>query len=185
MTQVDSLSEFTRRFATVEACLEHLEALRWKDGEFCSHCGKSGTIYHYSDGRRHRCAECKRVFRITTGTVFSDSPISKLPQWFAAIYLVTEHSEGISSVQLAKDIGVTQKTAWRMIQRIRNAANLADEGILLEAADPDVSHLGGKERSKRRDGRTQVTRDAGSTKTKTVDLGFRERTGAISQATRS
>ena len=129
-TQVESLSEFTRRFATVEACLEHLEALRWKDGEFCPHCGKKGTIYHYSDGRRHRCAECRWVFRITTGTVFSNSPISKLPQWFAAIYLVTEHSEGISSVQLAKDIGVTQKTAWRMIQRIRNAAKLTNEGIL-------------------------------------------------------
>ena len=185
MTQVESLSEFTRRFATVEACLEYLEAVRWNDGEFCPHCGKVGTVYHYSDGRRHRCAECKRVFRITTGTVFSDSPISKLPQWFAATYLVTEHSKGISSVQLAKDIGVTQKTAWRMIQRIQSAAKLTDGGMLLEAVDADESYLGGKERSKRRDGRTQVTRDAGSAKTKAVALGFTDRSGAVSQVRRS
>ena len=121
---MQSLLEFTRRFATVEDCLEHLEATRWADGAYCPHCASSRKIYHYSDGRRHRCADCKRVFRITTGTVFSDSPLKMLPQWFAAIYLVTEHSKGISSVQLSKDIGVTQKTAWHMIQRIQNAAKL-------------------------------------------------------------
>ena len=141
--QVDSLSEFTRRFGTVEACLERLEAIRWKDGEFCPYCGQVGTVYHYSDGRRHRCPECKRVFRITTGTVFSGSPIVMLPRWFAAIYLVTEHSKGISSVQLARDIGVTQKTAWHMIQRIQHAEKLPDGRILLDCVNAGHPYVDG------------------------------------------
>ena len=97
-----SLLEFTRQYATAEDCLAKLESIRWKDGAYCPHCASSRKIYHYSDGRRHRCADCNRVFRVTTGTVFSESPLKLLPKWFAAIYLVTEHSKGISSVQLAK-----------------------------------------------------------------------------------
>ena len=182
--QLKSLSAFNRRFDTIEACLEHLEAVRWRYGEFCPHCGKFGTIYHYSDGRRYRCAKCKRVFRITTGTVFSDSPISMLPQWFAAIYLVTERSKGISSVQLAKDIGVTQKTAWRMIQRIRHAAKLTDEGILLESRDADEPYAGGEERSGCRVGRIRGTRET-EPATKAVALRFIERSGTVSRIPRS
>ena len=142
--KTDTLLEFTRRFATVEACLEHLEHVRWQDGAFCPHCGNAGTIYHYSDGRRHRCADCKRVFRITTGTIFSGSPIRLLPQWFAAIYLVTEHSKGISSVQLGRDIGVKQSTAWHMIQRIQNAAGRIDGGMLSGEVEIDETYIGGK-----------------------------------------
>ncbi len=175
-----NLLEFTRQFGTVEACLERLEAVRWGEGPYCPYCANSDKIYHYSDGRRHRCADCKRVFRITTGTIFSDSPLKMLPQWFAAIFLVTEHSKGISSVQLAHDIGVTQKTAWHMIQRIQNAAGLLGKDDMLSGdVEIDDTYIGGKERNKHASKRTKGTQGLGSAKTKAVAFGMKERDGDV------
>lgn len=75
------------------------------------------------NGKTYKCSCCNRQFSVRVGTIFEDSKVS-LQKWFSAIYLVTSHKKSISSMQLAKDIGVTQKTAWFMLHRIRKALGL-------------------------------------------------------------
>ena len=98
---------------------------------------------------------------------------------------MTEHSKEISSVQLAKNIGVTQKTAWHMIHRIHNAAKLIDSEMFLGEVEVDKTYFGGKECNKHKDKRMPETQGTEPGKTKTVASGIRERHGAISRARRS
>ncbi len=173
---MNSLIEFTQKFSSVEACLEHLKQVRWVNGAYCPHCGGAEKIYHFKDGQRHKCGECKRTFRLITGTIFADSQLKLLPKWFAAIWLDTCHSKGISSVQLAKAIGVTQKTAWHMLHRIRHAAGNDNSTPLRGIIEIDETYVGGKEKNKHASKRVKGAQGR-STKSKMVAFGITERGG--------
>ena len=103
-----------------QAAIEHFTAIRWKHGAFCPHCG-STRIYHFADRRTHKCGDCRKRFSIKVGTIFEDSKIG-LREWVRAIWLITNHKNGIASTQIAESVGVTQKTAWFMLRRLRFAA---------------------------------------------------------------
>src|SRR5580704_5903883 len=114
-----TLAEFMEFFQDEDTCRQHFAAMRFRDGEYCPHCAHK-KIYSFSNGKRYRCGGCGQDFTIKTGSVFGESKLP-LKKWFIAIYLLATTSKGISSVQLAKHVGVTQKTAWFMDHRIRSA----------------------------------------------------------------
>jgi len=145
MTNFQTLTEFMVFFKDEEACRKHFESIRFAKGDFCPHC-KHAKVMRFADGKRYRCHSCKRDFTIKTGTLFGESKIP-LQKWFIAIYLLTTRKKGISSIELAHHVGVTQKTAWFMDMRIREALKQS-RGKLIGIVEVDETYIGGKHRRK-------------------------------------
>jgi transposase-like protein len=170
-----TLAEFVEYFQEEETCRQHFTTIRFRNGEYCPHCGHT-TIYTFSGGKRYRCAGCKQDFTIKTGTVFGES---KLPikKWFIAIYLLSTTSKGISSVQLAKHVGVTQKTAWFMDHRIRKAMK-QNKGQLFGRIEADETFIGGLSKNMHKKKRGAAIKGTGGAG-KTAVFGMKSRDGEV------
>lgn len=118
--QIDSLFDLFATLPDEQSCLDHLRELRWRDGELCPYCGEN-RIYHFSDRKTFKCGACRQRFSIKVGTIFEDTKLP-LRTWFMAIWIMTNHSKGITSTTLAKHLRVTQKTAWFVMHRLRHSA---------------------------------------------------------------
>ena len=145
----DSLFSLFEAFPTEQHAIDHLRAIRWGENDeraYCPHCG-STRIMHFKDGKNHKCHDCRKRFSIKVGTIFADSKI-QLRKWFAAIWMITSHKKGIASTQLAKDIKVTQKTAWFMLHRLRHAAETKSfNGPMDGDVEVDETYIGGKSKN--------------------------------------
>jgi transposase-like protein len=170
-----SLTEFTDFFHSEEVCLQHYTATRFANGEYCPHCNHR-EIYSFKGGKRYRCASCKKDFTIKTGTLFGESKLP-LRKWFTAIYLLSTTSKGMSSVQLAKHVGVTQKTAWFMAHRIRAAHHQKTEK-LTGTIEADECYLGGKAKNMHAKKRREVITGTGGIN-KVPVFGIKTRDGEI------
>lgn len=173
--QFESLYEMMQVFGDEQACIDHFRAIRWKDGAFCPHCG-STRVYHFSDNRSHKCGDCRKRFSIRVGTIFEDSKLP-LRVWFMAIFFISSHKKGIASTQLAKDLGITQKSAWFVLHRLRYAARTKSFNRPLDGTvEVDETYVGGKEGNKhahRRDG------DKRGGKGKAAVVGILQREGEL------
>ncbi len=119
---------------------------RWSDGDvICPHCDK----HHCKMARngRFHCTRCNHNFSYTVGTIFDNTKVS-LRKWFMAMYLISSHKKGISSHQLARDIAVTQKTAWYMLQKVRSLYAQDDTNAFGGEVECDEVYIGGKEKFK-------------------------------------
>ncbi|MQA29268.1 MAG: IS1595 family transposase, partial [Luteitalea sp.] len=140
-----TLLEATRHYADLNVCQDELVAARWPDGVTCPHCGSKDVAY-LANQRRWQCKgkHPRRQFSAKVGTIFEDSPI-KLDKWFVAIWLISSAKNGISSYELAKSIGVTQKSAWFMLHRIRLAMQTRSFEKKLEGeVEADETFIGGR-----------------------------------------
>ena len=134
-------------FPTEESAREWFESCVWPDGRYCPQCGSTRTHNAGHNHMPYRCSDCRSYFSVKTGTVMH---MSRLPlrKWVFAIYLHLTSLKGVSSMKLHRDIGVSQKSAWYMLQRIREAWNSGDLEQFAGPVEVDETYMGGKESNK-------------------------------------
>jgi transposase-like protein len=115
-----TINDVAIHFQDKATCINYLDSLLWPTGATCRFCGNTHVYELKGVYKRYKCAKCRKHFSSIKGTIFENSTVP-LAKWFMAIFILSTHKKGISSVQVARDIGVTQKTAWFMMQRVRNA----------------------------------------------------------------
>ena len=141
-----SLLEMIARYSDPQVCHDAMVGFRWANGVACPHCGC--TDPWFTEARlRWQCKGCKRQFTVKVGTIFEDSPLP-LTKWLPAVWLITNAKNGISSCELARALPVTQKTAWFMLHRIREAMKNGSFTKLSGTIEADETFVGGKEKNR-------------------------------------
>lgn len=175
-----TLQEAVQFFSDPQRTLDFLIALRWPHGPVCPRCHshehrfiKTRTIWV--------CKSCQKQYSVKVGTIFEDSPI-KLDKWMCAIWMIVSAKNGVSSYEVARALGVTQKTAWFMMHRIRlMLQNGSVDRKLMGEVEADETYIGGNARNMHSDKRFKVLRTEGSFR-KAVVIGMLERKGEVRTA---
>jgi transposase-like protein len=166
-----TLQQAIRYFADPGKCLQFVAQLKWPKGPYCPKCYQ--TDIRFMESRRMwLCRGCRKQFSVKVGTIFEDSPIS-LDKWLCAIWMIVNAKNGVSSYEIARNLDVTQKTAWFMMHRIRLALQTGSFKLSGEV-EADETYIGGKARNNLRTGK----RRHGSSG-KSIVVGMLERGGRV------
>jgi transposase-like protein len=165
--QFANLQEAAKYFQNEDKCRDLLAKMRWPDGNiFCPKCG-SAHAYKYANNLWYKCSqkECKARFTVKVGTIYEGSKLP-LSKWFLALWILSAHKKGISSCQLARDLGIGQKAAWFVLHRLREQMRDKAPQMLDEIVEVDETYVGGRvgnmkksKREKIRKGELKVTKE--------------------------
>ncbi len=167
----NSIIELIQAFPDQQSCIDHLEQLRW-NGNVVSPFDAESKVYNCK-GNKYKCKNTGKYFNVKTNTIFDNTKID-LQKWFLAIWLVTSHKKGISSLQLGRDLKITQKSAWFMLSRIRQCFGIDNDTKLDNEVEADETFVGGKNKNRHANKKTRGTSDD-----KAPVLGMVERSGKV------
>lgn len=174
--EVKSVLDLIQAFPDEQSCIDHLELLRW-NGNVVSPFDSTSKVYKCK-GNKYKCKNTGKYFNVKTNTIFDNTKM-ELQKWFLAIWLVTSHKKGISSLQLGRDLGITQKSAWFMLQRIRNCFGLDNNDQLSGEVEIDETYVGGKMANRPARIRKDQTEEVKEHYKKSAVLGMVERNGDV------
>lgn len=175
-----TLTDAVKYFANEATCINEVIEMRWPDGVvFCIGCGEVGNCIWLSKQRRFKCRGCKKQFSVKVGTIFHDSPLG-LDKWMVAMWMLANCRNGVSSYEIARTIGITQKSAWHMMHRIREA--MADRTATkigrVGLVEVDETFVGGKVKNMHKSRRVRgLNYSAGNGKA--IVMGMLERGGKV------
>jgi transposase-like protein len=176
-----TLQQAIKYFSDEQVCIDTVAELRWPSGPICPKC-EGKEHYYLASQKRWKCknGKCGKQFSVKVGTIFEDSPIS-LDKWLIALWLLVNCKNGVSSYEIGRDLGITQKSAWFVLQRLRLALQSGSMGKLGgqgKQIEVDETFIGGAARNMHRDKHRRRITETGS-KDKTAVMGILERNGEV------
>jgi transposase-like protein len=114
-----TLQQAIRYFSDEQVCIDTIAKMRWQSGPVCPKCGY-GEHYYLAVQKRWKCKKCAKQFSVKVGTIFEDSPLS-MDKWLAALWMLVNCKNGISSYEVGRNLGITQKSSWFVVHRLRLA----------------------------------------------------------------
>lgn len=172
--EIRSVLDLLKAFPDEAICIAHFEQIRW-EGTPVSPFDSTSKVYKTKVG--YMCKNTQKNFNVKTNTIFDNTKLP-LQKWFLAIWIVTSHKKGISSLQLGRDLDITQKSAWFMLQRIRNCFGIENNNLLDNEVEADETYVGGKN-GNRHHNKKAIASQGRSAKDKTPVVGTVERNGKL------
>jgi transposase-like protein len=177
MEHVKTLQQAIQYFTDEQKCIDAVAAMRWSDGATCPHC-LAKEPYYLTTQKRWKCRKCRRQFSVKVGTIFEDSPIP-LQKWLPALWMLVNAKNGVSSYELHRALGLSQKSAWFVLHRLRLVLKRRDFAFKLggEDAGPvevDETFIGGQKKNMHADKKLRYEARGGASG-KTVVQGFLDR----------
>ena len=177
-----TLLEAIQYFSDEQVCIDAVSLMRWHDGPRCPSChlDDAKNPYYLKTQRRWKCRTCRRQFSVKVGTIFEDSPIP-LQKWLPALWMLVSCKNGISSHELGRALGITQKSCWFMLHRLRLALKAKDMGTKLGGGkdggpvETDETYIGGKLQNMHKDRKLRYNQSGGVYGGKTIVQGMLDR----------